>query len=62
MLHRRPTDSSLKSRWHRYYCGEEHNPNRFTLGRGLVGWAISRERVDMIRRDVERWQSKAVQS
>ena len=38
--------------WHRYYCGEEHNPNRIVLGRGLVGWAISAERVRMLRANV----------
>lgn len=44
------------TRWHRYYCGEERNDNRTALGKGLVGWAISRERVRMLRADVERWQ------
>jgi hypothetical protein len=42
-----------KTYWHRYYCGEERNPNRIALGRGLVGWVVSAERVESIKRDVE---------
>lgn len=44
--------------WHRYYCGEERNPNRFKLGNGLVGWVVDSECVERLKQDAARWAER----